>query len=260
MEKISSNKSSIKRTIGIMSGKGGVGKSSITGLLAVELKNKGYNVGILDGDITGPSIPKMFGINNRKPQQSEDGLLPVTTVSGIKVMSINLLVDNEDAPVIWRGPLLANTVKQFYTDVVWGDLDYLLIDLPPGTGDIPLTVMQSFPIDGIVIASSPQDLVKLIVKKSINMVKKMNIPVLGVIENMSYLECPECGKKIKLFGESKVDQVASEIDIEVLGKLPIDPDFAKLCDEGRIELYEMISDYMKDTLNGIENKLGGMKE
>ncbi len=256
MEKITSEKSSIGRTIGIMSGKGGVGKSSVTGLLAVGLKNQGYEVGVLDGDLTGPSIPKIFGISKR-PGQSEEGMVPVTTVSGIKVMSINLLVDEEDTPVIWRGPLLANTVKQFYTDVVWGDLDYLLIDLPPGTGDVPLTVMQSFPMDGIIIVSSPQDLVKLIVRKSINMAKKMDIPVMGIVENMSYLECPECGKRINLFGKSDIEQAAREAGIEVLGKLPVDPDFAELCDEGKIELYKSISDYMKDTFDRIEEKLGG---
>lgn len=259
MENEMPNKSRIEKTIAVMSGKGGVGKSSITGSLAVELKRRDYKVGVLDGDITGPSIPKMFGINSKRPGQNEEGLLPVETVTGIKVMSLNLLMDSEDSPVIWRGPLIANTVKQFYTEVMWGDLDYLLIDLPPGTGDVPLTVMQSFPVDGIIIVSSPQDLVHLIVKKSVNMVKKLEVPILGVIENMSYLECPDCKRRIEVFGKSKVDDVTLKMGVDLLGKLPLDPELAELCDDGRIEVYGMINESMKEIADRIENKLGGVK-
>lgn len=259
MEKVKPVNSSIKNVIGVLSGKGGVGKSSITALLAVELNKRGYKVGVLDGDLTGPSIPKIFGLGAKRPEGSEEGLIPVTAVTGIKIMSINLLIDDEASPVVWRGPLLSNTVKQFYTDVIWGDLDYLLIDLPPGTGDIPLTVMQTFPLDGIVIVSSPQELVKLIVKKSLNMAKMLDIQVLGVVENMSYIECPECGKKINLFGKSKIDSIASEMGVEVLGKLPVDPDLAELSDSGRVELYGVSNDYMKEVADKIVRKREGTR-
>ncbi|HOO27093.1 MAG TPA: Mrp/NBP35 family ATP-binding protein [Lachnospiraceae bacterium] len=228
--------SSVKNVIGVVSGKGGVGKSFVTAMLAVLLNRKGYNVGILDADITGPSIPKMFGIN-RKAMGNEQGVIPESTKGNIKIMSLNLLLDKEDAPVIWRGPILANTVKQFWTEVVWGDLDYLFIDMPPGTGDVPLTVFQSIPLDGIVIVTSPQDLVSMIVKKAYHMAEMMDIPVLGLVENMSYVKCPDCGKKISIFGESKLESISEEIGIDILGRIPIDPAIAGLVDAGDFESF-----------------------
>jgi Mrp family chromosome partitioning ATPase len=212
----------IKRVIGVVSGKGGVGKSMVTSTLAVMMSRKGYKTGILDADITGPSIPKMFGITN-KAEGSELGIYPQKSHNNINLMSVNLLLENDDAPVIWRGPVIAGVVKQFWTDVIWGDVDYLFLDMPPGTGDVPLTVFQSIPLDGIVIVTSPQDLVSLIVKKAYNMAKTMNIPILGIVENMSYLKCPDCGTEIKIFGESKIDSIAADLGIKVLGKMPIDP-------------------------------------
>ena len=226
--------SNIKHVIGIVSGKGGVGKSSVTSSLAVGLAKKGYKVGILDADITGPSIPKMFGIKGSAPATPE-GAYPIESRNGIKVMSMNLLLDNEEDPVVWRGPVIAGAVKQFWTDVIWGELDYLLVDMPPGTGDVPLTVFQSLPLDGIVIVTSPQELVSLIVKKAINMANKMSIKVFGVIENYSYIECPGCNTRMYPFGESHIDEVAKELDLKVLAKLPLDPKFAKLCDEGNVD-------------------------
>ncbi len=235
-EKTNEN-TNIKNIIAIMSGKGGVGKSTVTSLLACSLRNSGYSVGILDGDITGPSIPKVFGINNRRAGGNEQAVDPVVTSTGIKVMSINLIVDDEESPVVWRGPIVANMVKQFYTDVNWGELDYLLIDLPPGTGDVPLTIMQSFDIDGMVVVSSPQDLVKLIVKKSIHMSEMLKMPMLGIVENMSYIKCPDCDKKIYLFGDSKVPKLAKEMNLDIVAQIPIDPEFASLCDAGNVEKY-----------------------
>ncbi len=228
------SRSQINKVIAVMSGKGGVGKSLVTSSLATKLKKKGYKVGILDADITGPSIPKMFGLNETANGDG-NGLYPVETSSGIKVMSVNLLLEDEEEPVIWRGPVISSVVKQFWSDVYWGELDYLLIDMPPGTGDVPLTVFQSIPVDGAIIVTSPQDLVRLIVKKAYNMVVKMDIPVMGIVENYSYIECPDCGKKIAVFGESKIDEIASEIGVELLGKLPIVPAIAKLADEGRFD-------------------------
>lgn len=228
------SRSKVNKVIAVMSGKGGVGKSLVTSSLAVKLKKKGYKVGILDADITGPSIPKMFGLNETANGDG-NGLYPVETSSGIKVMSVNLLLEDEEEPVIWRGPVISSVVKQFWSDVYWGELDYLLIDMPPGTGDVPLTVFQSIPVDGAIIVTSPQDLVRLIVKKAYNMAVKMDIPVMGIVENYSYIECPDCGKKISVFGESKIDEIASEIGVEVLGKLPIVPAIAKLADEGRFD-------------------------
>lgn len=228
------SRSQINKVIAVMSGKGGVGKSLVTSSLAAKLKKKGYKVGILDADITGPSIPKMFGLNETANGDG-NALYPVETSSGIKVMSVNLLLEDEEEPVIWRGPVISSVVKQFWSDVYWGELDYLLIDMPPGTGDVPLTVFQSIPVDGAIIVTSPQDLVRLIVKKAYNMVVKMDIPVMGIVENYSYIECPDCGKKIAVFGESKIDEIASEIGVEVLGKLPIVPAIAKLADEGRFD-------------------------
>ncbi|MBE5940218.1 MAG: Mrp/NBP35 family ATP-binding protein [Lachnospiraceae bacterium] len=223
--------SSIKKVIGVVSGKGGVGKSMITSSIAVALANKGYKVGILDGDITGPSIPKMFGITD-KATGNESGIFPAEATNGIRIMSVNLLLENPDDPVIWRGPVIGGVVKQFWTDVIWGELDYLLIDMPPGTGDVPLTVFQSIPVDGIVIVTSPQDLVNLIVKKAYKMAEAMNIPILGIVENYSYLECPDCGKKIELFGKSNIDEVANGLGLKVLGKVPLMPAIAELADGG----------------------------
>ena len=228
--------SNIKHVIAVISGKGGVGKSAVTTLLAVALSKKGYKVGILDADITGPSIPKAFGIN-QNAMQNDMGILPAETAGGIKIISVNMMLEQNDAPVIWRGPVIAGAVKQFWTDVYWGELDYLLIDCPPGTGDVPLTVFQSVPLDGAIIVTSPQDLVSLIVKKAYNMAKMMNINVLGIVENMSYFVCPDCGKKHNIFGSSS-DSVAAETGTEVLAKMPIDPSIATLIDNGMAERFE----------------------
>lgn len=224
--------SDIKHVIGIVSGKGGVGKSMATASLANLLAAKGYRVGIMDADITGPSIPRMYGLEG--PAMADDeGIYPVLTENDIKVISMNLLMPDPETPVIWRGPVIAGVVKQFWTDVIWGELDYLLVDMPPGTGDVPLTVFQSLPVDGIIIVTSPQDLVKMIVKKAYNMAETMKIPVLGVIENFSYLKCPDCGKEISVFGKSKVDEAARDMGVMVLGKMPIDPALTELSDEGQ---------------------------
>ncbi len=226
----------ISHILAVMSGKGGVGKSLIASLAAVSLKHQGNEVGILDADITGPSIPKMFGIDTR-PTGSNTGILPVLSKSGIEIMSINLLLPSEDDAVIWRGPLIGNTIKQFGEEVLWGRLDYLIIDLPPGTADAPLTVMQSFPISGVIIVFTPQDLVEMIVRKAVNMARKMGKRVIGVVENMSYLYIPEIDKKMEVFGRSRAEEMASSAQAPLLGQLPIDPELAKLCDEGNIERY-----------------------
>lgn len=241
----------IKRTIAIMSGKGGVGKSLVTALLAVYLQRTGkYRVGILDADITGPSIPRLFGADDYKPKATDAGLFPVRSHSDIQLMSINLLLDEPESPVVWRGPILANTVKQFWTDVIWGDLDFMFLDMPPGTGDVPLTVFQSIPLDGIIIITSPQDLVSMIVKKAVNMANMMNIPILGIVENMSHVVCPHCGESIKLFGESTIKDIAAKWEIPYLGSLPIDPDLARLCDEGHIE--RIHKEYLTDAVAAME--------
>ena len=229
--------SSIKKVVGVVSGKGGVGKSFVTAAMANALCEKGCKVGILDADITGPSIPKMFGVYG-PAQGNEMGILPISAKNGIKVMSLNLLVEDEESPVVWRGPVIAGTVKQFWSDVFWGELDYLFVDMPPGTGDVPLTVFQSLPVDGIVIVTSPQELVRMIVKKAINMAGMMDIPVLGLVENYSFLKCPDCGKEIKVFGESHIDEVAESLGVPVLGKLPLDPTYAALADAGEFHLLE----------------------
>lgn len=235
----------IKHVIGVVSGKGGVGKSMVTASAANLLAARGYRVGILDADITGPSIPKMYGIHG--PAQADDeGILPMLAENDVKIMSINLLMPDEEAPVIWRGPVISNMVKQFWTDVIWGELDYLLVDMPPGTGDVPLTVFQSLPVEGILIVSSPQDLVKMIVKKAYNMAKQMNVEVLGIVENYSYLKCPDCGKVINVFGESHIDEIAGELGTEVLGKLPIEPELASMADEGRFA--EVKNTYLDNAL------------
>ncbi len=240
---------SIKKVIGVVSGKGGVGKSLVTAMLAVLMNRKGYGTGILDADITGPSIPKMFGIT-RKAQTNELGIFPEKTHNGMRVMSINLLLEKDDAPVIWRGPMLAGAVKQFWTDVIWGDVDFLFIDMPPGTGDVPLTVFQSIPLDGIVIVTSPQELVSMIVKKAYNMARQMNIPVLGVVENMSYVKCPDCGKEIKLFGESNLIETAKDLGLDILGRVPVDPDMAQLADKGEFERFS--NNYLTGAAEKIE--------
>lgn len=240
----------IKHVIGVVSGKGGVGKSMVTSMLAVLLSRKGYKVGILDADITGPSIPKTFGINSRA-MQNEIGILPAVTKSGIEIISINMMLEEKDSPVLWRGPVIAGAVKQFWHDVVWGDLDYLLVDCPPGTGDVPLTVFQSLPLDGVVIVTSPQDLVSLIVKKAYNMAEMMNIPVLGIVENMSYVLCPDCGKKIELFGSGS-ESVAEEIGVPLLAKMPIDPSLAAMVDNGEFERFQC--DYLSAAAEAVEEK------
>lgn len=245
-------KSHVKHVIGIVSGKGGVGKSMVTGMLAVLLNRKGYKVGIMDADITGPSIPKMFGINSRA-KSTPDGVLPAETANGIKIMSINLLLEQPDAPVVWRGPVIGGAVKQFWSDVVWGDLDYMFIDMPPGTGDVPLTVYQSLPIDGVIIVTSPQDLVSLIVKKAYNMAVMMNIPVLGIVENMSYVKCPDCGKELHIFGKSKISEICNELQLLALGQMPIDTGLASLCDEGKFERNN--ADYLVGAADLIETTL-----
>lgn len=237
--------SSVKKVIGVVSGKGGVGKSLVTSLLAVAAQSAGKQAAILDADVTGPSIPKAFGLHDRA-EGSEEGLFPMQTKTGVRVMSVNLLLEKEDAPVIWRGPVISGMINQFWQEVIWGDVDYMFVDMPPGTGDVPLTVFQSLPVDGIVIVTTPQDLVTLIVKKAYNMAKMMNIPVLGLVENMSYFECPDCGKRHSIFGESKLDEVAKELGVPVLARLPIDPKTAALVDRGAVELAntDMFNDFV----------------
>ncbi len=232
-------KSHIKKVIAVASGKGGVGKSFVTSYLAVLMSRLGYNVGILDADITGPSIPCAFGLTE-KAGGDETGIYPVTTQNNIKVMSLNLLLENNSDPVVWRGPVIAGAVKQFWTDVIWGDIDYLFVDMPPGTGDVPLTVFQSLPVDGIVIATSPQELVGMIVEKAMKMANMMNLPVLGLVENMSYVSCPDCGKKIEVFGKSHIDEIAQKYGVKTAARVPIDPVIASKADAGQIESVEGI--------------------
>ena len=229
--------SNIKKVIGVVSGKGGVGKSLVTGLMSVLTSRAGYKTAILDADITGPSVPKMFNLTKRA-ETDDNGIYPVKTKTGIDVMSINLLLEDPTDPVVWRGPVIAGAVKQFWTDVIWGDVDYMFIDMPPGTGDVPLTVYQSIPIDGIIVVTSPQDLVSMIVGKAVKMAQMLNIPILGLVENFSYVLCPDCGKKIEAFGESKADKVASDLNINTVCKVPIDLKLASACDKGMIELFE----------------------
>ena len=226
--------SKIGHVIGVISGKGGVGKSFVTGSLANMMKAKGCRVGILDADITGPSIGRMYGITGRA-QGNENEFYPLETAGGIKVMSINFLLETEDTPVVWRGPILGNVVKQFWSDTVWGDLDYLFVDMPPGTGDVPLTVFQSLPLDGVIVVTSPQDLVRMIVTKAVNMAGMMNIPVLGIVENYSYIKCPDCGKEISLFGQSHIDEICKELRVPLIGRMPIDPEMAVKADSGSFD-------------------------
>lgn len=229
--------SHIKKVIGIVSGKGGVGKSLVTSMLAILARRQGLKSAILDADITGPSIPKAFGLHARA-EGTNEGFYPVASETGINIMSLNLLVDNETDPVVWRGPMIANTVKQFWTDVIWGSVDTMFIDMPPGTGDVPLTVFQSIPVDGLIIVTSPQELVGMIVEKAVNMAALMHIPVLGLVENMSYITCPDCGKEIRVFGESHLEEIAKRHNIPAIARLPIDPALSAACDSGRIEQFE----------------------
>lgn len=227
--------SNIGKVIGVVSGKGGVGKSLVTSMCAVAMKTKGYKTAVLDADITGPSIPKAFGIKGMA-EGNDKGLFPRKSKMGIKVMSVNLLLEDEEKPVIWRGPVISGMVQQFWNEVIWGDVDYMFVDMPPGTGDVSLTVFQSIPVDGIIIVTTPQDLVTMIVKKAYNMAKMMNIPIIGVVENMSYLECPDCNKKINIFGESKADEIAKQLGVPVLARIPVNPATANLVDKGAVEL------------------------
>lgn len=229
--------SKIKKVIGVVSGKGGVGKSLVTSLMAVNMNRKAYKTAILDADITGPSIPKAFGIKT-KATSSEEGFLPIPSKTGIDIMSINLLLENDTDPVIWRGPVIAGAVKQFWTDVIWGDVDYMFVDMPPGTGDVPLTVFQSLPVDGIIIVTSPQELVSMIVSKAVKMAEMMNIPVIGLVENMSYFQCPDCDKKHEIFGKSNIEEIAKDHGIDLVARMPINSSLAGACDKGLIELFE----------------------
>ena len=244
--------SSVKKVIAVVSGKGGVGKSLVTSLLASEMQRRGHNCAVLDADITGPSIPKSFGIHEHATG-TEQYLIPVTTQTGLQVMSINLILENETEPVVWRGPVIAGAVTQFWTDVLWRDVDYMFVDMPPGTGDVPLTVFQSLPIDGIVIVTTPQDLVGMIVAKAVKMAEMMNVPVLGLVENMSYFTCPDCGKKHEIFGESQADSVAKEFDIAHVARLPIDPKITAMVDAGKVE--QVSGDYVSALVDSLEKDL-----
>ncbi len=245
--------SNIKKVIGVVSGKGGVGKSSVTSMLAVTMKRMDYNVAILDADVTGPSIPKAFGIKE-KATGSEFGIFPLKSKTGIDIMSINLLIENDTDPVIWRGPILGNTVKQFWTDVIWGDVDFMFIDMPPGTGDVPLTVFKSIAVDGIIIVTSPQELVSMIVSKAVKMAEMMKIPVLGLVENMAYFKCPDNGKEYKIFGDSHIDKIADEHNLKVLARIPIEPGISAACDKGMIELFN--GDWFDSIADVLEEKGG----
>lgn len=248
--------SNIKKVIGIVSGKGGVGKSLLTSMLAVIMNRRGYKTAILDADVTGPSIPKAFGIQG-KAIGTELGLFPIKSKTGIDIMSINLLLENDTDPVVWRGPIIANTVKQFWTDVIWSDVDFMFIDMPPGTGDVPLTVFQSIAVDGIVIVTSPQELVSMIVSKAVKMAEMMNIPIIGLVENMAYFKCPDCDKEYKLFGDSHIEEIAGKHNIDVLAKLPIDPQISAACDKGMIELFD--GNWLDHIEEVLDKKMEGRK-
>ncbi len=245
------NLSNVKKVIGVVSGKGGVGKSLVTSLLASGMQKEKYSCAILDADITGPSIPKLFGIKE-KASGNDLGLLPCLSSNKTKIMSVNLLLENTTDPVIWRGPVIGGTVTQFWTDVIWEDVDYMFVDMPPGTGDVPLTVFQSLPVDGIIVVTSPQELVSMIVEKAVNMAKMMNIPILGIVENMSWVECPNCSEKIEIFGESKLDETAKRVGLPALGRIPMRPDIAELCDKGRVEDVDS-SAWLVDAFNALKN-------
>ena len=244
--------STVRHVIGVVSGKGGVGKSLVTSLMAVTLNRKGLHTAILDADITGPSIPKAFGIT-KKAVGNELGILPARSETGIEMISINMLLKNDTDPVVWRAPMITGTVKQFWTDVLWNNIDYMFVDMPPGTGDIPLTVFQSIPLDGIIVVASPQELVGMIVEKAVKMAEMMNVPLLGLVENMSYYVCPDCGKKHSVFGDSHIDEIAEKYGTKVIAKLPIDPELAKRVDEGRAEMFE--GDYFNEAAEYLEEKL-----
>lgn len=248
LEKLN-DRSSVKKVVAVVSGKGGVGKSLVTALTACEARRRGKRVAVLDADITGPSIPRAFGITE-KAQSDGELLYPKVTGTGIEVMSINLLLEQDTDPVVWRGPVIAGVVKQFWTDVIWNDVDFLFVDMPPGTGDVPLTVFQSIPLDGIVVVASPQELVEMVVEKAVKMARLMNIPILGIVENMSYVECPDCGRRINIFGESHVDEIAARYGLPVLAKLPLDPALASVCDKGVVELFE--GDWMDSAADAVE--------
>ena len=243
----------VKKVIGIVSGKGGVGKSLVTSMMAVTAKRRGHSVAVMDADITGPSIGRVFGVKQQAMATKQGGIIPVMSKTGIELMSTNFLLPEETDPVVWRGSIISGAVKQFWTDVMWGDVDYMFIDMPPGTGDVPLTVFQSLPVDGIIIVASPQELVSMIVEKAVKMANMMKIPVIGLVENMSYVECPDCGKKIYLFGESKVGETAEKYNLPVLAEMPIRPEIAKLCDDGDIESFD--GDYMSKAMDIIEKSL-----
>ncbi len=242
--------SSIKKVIGVISGKGGVGKSMVSSMLAASFQKKGYHTAVLDADVTGPSIPKAFGITERA-MGDEDGIYPVFSKTGVQVMSVNLLLENTTDPVIWRGPVIAGTVKQFWQDVIWKDVDYMFVDMPPGTGDVALTVFQSIPVDGIIIVTSPQELVSMIVSKAVKMAQLMNVPIIGIIENMSYVQCPHCGEHIEIFGKSHLDEVVAQYSLSILGKIPMTPEIAAASDNGSIEDLEL--SWFNDAITAIEN-------
>ena len=242
--------SRIKKTIAVVSGKGGVGKTLVSSMLAVELNRRELKTAIIDADVTGPSIPKAFGLKGLCEAAPLGGIMPVKTTTGIETVSVNLLLEDTSSPVLWRGPVIAGMVEQFWTDVIWGDVDVMVIDCPPGTGDVPLTVFQSIPVDGIIIVTSPQDLVSLIVSKAVNMARLMNIPIIGIVENMSYVECPDCGKKIEIFGKSHTEETAKQFGIPVLARIPVNPELASQCDKGVIELFE--GDWMGAVADAVE--------
>lgn len=246
--------SNIKKVIGVVSGKGGVGKSIVTSMLSVLMNRRGYTTAILDADVTGPSIPKAFGVKGEVTGDGAGGIFPLASKTGIRMMSVNLLLPDETTPVVWRGPVIAGTVKQFWTDVIWDDVDFMFVDMPPGTGDVPLTVFQSIPLDGIIIVTSPQELVSMIVAKAAKMAQMMNIPVVGLVENMAYFKCPDCGREYKLYGESHISEVADTFGYEVLAHIPVDPRLASLCDKGMVEM--MDNDYLDKAADKLEAMLG----
>ncbi len=252
-QKKANKNSNIKKVIAVVSGKGGVGKSLVTGLFATAAMKSGYNTAILDADVTGPSIPKMFGVSGQV-LASEQGIAPAVSKDGIKMISTNLILEDPTDPVVWRGPVIAGVVEQFWTDVLWDDIDYMFIDMPPGTGDVPLTVFQSLPVDGIIIVTTPQDLVSMIVEKAVKMAEKMNIPVLGLVENMSYISCPDCNKKIEVFGKSNIDKIANKYNLPIIERLPIDNELTNLCDNGEITSYDApFVDAFKNVLENISD-------
>lgn len=243
--------SKVKKVIGVISGKGGVGKSLVTSMMAINMNRRGHTTAILDADITGPSIPKIFAAK-ADVEGSENGMFPVQSTTGIRIMSVNLLLEDESAPVVWRGPVIAGVIKQFWSDVVWGDVDFMFVDMPPGTGDVALTVFQSLPVDGIIIVTSPQELVSMIVKKAVKMAEMMKVPIIGLVENMGSVICPDCNKRISIFGESKLDEISEELNLDVLGRIPLDPKLAALCDKGMLELME--NDYLDTAAQILENR------